>query len=106
MTALEARDEKGLVELFATDATWMADGGGRTAAAPVPIVGAERIAKLVLGPRDKFLAVDRTLEIATINGEPGLCIRDGGRLTATMSIATDGERVLAVYAVVNPDKLA
>ena len=105
MNALEARDERGLVELFAPDATWTADGGGRTAAAPVPIAGAERIARLVLGLREKFWAVDRTLEIATINGEPGLRIRDGGRLTATMSIATDGGQILAVYAVVNPDKL-
>jgi hypothetical protein len=37
--------------------------------------------------------------------ETDLCIRDGDRLTATMSIATDGERIFAVYAVVNPDKL-
>lgn len=105
MTALDARDQRGLLELFAPDATWTADGGGRAAAAPVPIVGAERIVKLVLGLRDKFWAVDRTLEVATINGEAGLRIRDGGRLTATMSIATDGERILAVYAVVNPQKL-
>jgi RNA polymerase sigma-70 factor (ECF subfamily) len=59
----------------------------------------------VLGLRDKFWAVDRSVEIATINGEAGLRIRDGGRLAATMSIATDGERILAVYAIVNPDKL-
>ena len=37
---------------------------------------------------------NRTIEVATVNGEPGLCIRDGDRLTATMSIATDGERIL------------
>src|SRR5207249_2438824 len=89
MTALEARDEQGLLKLFASDATWTADGGGRAAAARHPIVG-----------------VERTLEVATINGEAGLHIRDGDRLTATMSITTDGERILAVYAVVNPDKLA
>jgi RNA polymerase sigma-70 factor (ECF subfamily) len=105
MTALEARDEQRLVELFAPDATWTADGGGRAAAAPAPIVGAARIARLVLGLRDKFWAVDRSVEIATINGEAGLRMRDGGRLAATMSIATDGERILAVYAIVNPDKL-
>jgi hypothetical protein len=34
-----------------------------------------------------------------------MVIRDRGQLIATMSIATDGERILAVYAVVNPDKL-
>ena len=105
MTALEARDEQRLVELFAPDATWTADGGGRAAAAPAPIAGAARIARLVLGLRDKFWAVDRSVEIATINGEAGLRMRDGGRLAATMSIATDGERILAVYAIVNPDKL-
>ena len=42
---------------------------------------------------------------ATINGEAGLRLRDGDRLIATMSIATDGEQILDVYAVVNPDKL-
>jgi RNA polymerase sigma-70 factor, ECF subfamily len=103
--ALEARDEQALLALFAPDATWTADGGGKAGAAPLPIVGAERIARLVVGLRDKFWAVDRRVEVATVNGETGLCIRDGDRLTATMSIATDGERILAVYAVVNPDKL-
>jgi RNA polymerase sigma-70 factor (ECF subfamily) len=105
LTALEARDEQGVLALFAPDATWTADGGGKTAAAPVPIVGAARIARLVIGLREKFWAEDRTIEITTINGETGLSIRDGQRLTATMSIATDGERIHAVYAVVNPEKL-
>ena len=106
MAAMEARDEQALLALFAPDATWTADGGGKTAAAPLPIVGADRIARLVLGLREKFWAVDRAIELATVNGETGLCIRDGNRLTATMSIVTDGERILAVYAVVNPDKLS
>jgi RNA polymerase sigma-70 factor (ECF subfamily) len=105
MTAMEARDEQALAALFAPDATWTADGGGKTAAAPQPVAGAGRIAKLVLGLREKFWAADRVVEIAAINGETGLCIRDGGRATATLSIATDGEHILAVYAVVNPDKL-
>jgi RNA polymerase sigma-70 factor (ECF subfamily) len=104
-TAVEARDEETLLKLFAPDATWTADGGGRAAAGRHPIVGAERVVRLVLGLREKFWAVDRALEIATVNGEIGLRIRDGARLTATISIATDGERILAVYAVVNPDKL-
>lgn len=106
VTAMEARDEQALLQLFAPDATWTADGGGKTAAAPRPIFGADRLARLVIGLREKFWADGRTVEAVTINGEPGLCIRDGNRLTATLSIATDGEHILAVYAVVNPDKLA
>jgi RNA polymerase sigma-70 factor (ECF subfamily) len=106
MAATEARDEQALLELFAPDATWTADGGGKTAAAPLPILGNDRIATLVIGLRERFWAADRRLEVETVNGEPGLCIRDGNRLIATMSIATDGEHIFAVYAVVNPDKLS
>ncbi len=103
--AMEARDEQALLALFAPDASWTADGGGRVGAAPRPIVGAARIARLVLGIREKFWVHNRRIQLTTVNGEPGLCFRDGDRLTATLSIATDGERILAVYAVVNPDKL-
>jgi RNA polymerase sigma-70 factor (ECF subfamily) len=103
--ALEARDEQAILALFAPDATWTADGGGKAAAGLFPIHGADRITRLLLGIRDRFWADDRTMELATINGEPGLCIRDGGRVTATFSIATDGAQILEVYAVVNPDKL-
>jgi RNA polymerase sigma-70 factor (ECF subfamily) len=106
IAATEARDEQALLSLFAPDATWTADGGGKTAAAPVPIVGAARIARLVISLREKFWAPNRVMEFATVNGETGLCLRDGDRLAATMSIETDGEHILAVYAVVNPDKLS
>jgi RNA polymerase sigma-70 factor (ECF subfamily) len=103
--AMEARDERTILSLFAPDATWTADGGGKTAASPRPIVGADRIAKLVINLREKFWAVDRVVEIATVNGETGLWVRDGDRIVAAMAIDTDGERIFAVYAVVNPDKL-
>ena len=106
LAAMEARDEQALLSLFAPDATWTADGGGKVGAAPLPIVGAARIARLVIGLREKFWAPDRAVEVATVNGETGLCFRDGNQLAATMSIVTDGERIVAVYAVVNPDKLS
>jgi RNA polymerase sigma-70 factor (ECF subfamily) len=105
MAATEARDEQAVLALFAPDAMWTADGGGKTAASPRPIVGADRIAKLVIGLREKFWAAGRTMAITIVNGEAGLCIRDGDRLTATISVTTDGDRIFAVYAVVNPDKL-
>jgi RNA polymerase sigma-70 factor (ECF subfamily) len=104
-SAMEARDEQALLKLFAPDATWTADGGGKAAAGIHPIVGNDRIARLVIGIRERFWTDNRTLRIATVNGEAGLCIFDGDRLAAVMSIATDGERILDVYAVVNPDKL-
>jgi len=103
--AIEAGNEQAILALFAPDATWTADGGGKAAAGLLPIVGAEKIARLVAGIREKFWTDDRTVALEAVNGEPGLCFRDAGRLAATLSIATDGDRILAVYAVVNPDKL-
>ena len=43
--------------------------------------------------------------MTVVNGETGLIIKDSGRLIATISIVTDGERILEGYAVVNPQKL-
>jgi RNA polymerase sigma-70 factor (ECF subfamily) len=103
--AMDARDEQAILDLFTPDATWTADGGGKVAASPRPIEGSARIARLAVNLRERFWADGRTMEPATVNGEPGLCVRDGDRLVATLSIATDGDRILAVYAVVNPDKL-
>ncbi len=103
--AMDAGDERTLLSLFAPDATWTADGGGKTAASPRPIVGAERIAKLVINLRQKFWAENRVLEMASVNGETGLWVRDGDRVVAAIAVDTDGERIVAVYAVVNPDKL-
>lgn len=103
--AVEARDEGTLLSLFAPDATWTADGGGRVPAAPRPIEGADRIVKLVLGLARQAQTNRATMHLATVNGETGLCVRIDGRLISTLTIDTDGERILAVYAVVNPAKL-
>jgi RNA polymerase sigma-70 factor, ECF subfamily len=105
LDAMQARDEQALLALFAPDATWTADGGGRTAASPLPILGAERIARLVMGLREKFWTGNRRFEFITLNGETGLALRDGDQLVAVMSVATDGQHIHHVYAVVNPDKL-
>ena len=103
--AVKAKDEQTLLSLFADDATWTADGGGRAAAARAPIVGGAQIVRVVLGLRDRLFAAGRVLELGEVNGETGLLLRTNGDITAVLSIVTDGERIHAVYAVVNPDKL-
>lgn len=106
LAAVEARDEQALLALFAPDASWTADGGGKTAASPRPILGADRIARLVVGLREKAWQTGWTFQVTLVNGETGICVLDGERLAATLSIATDGRQIQAVYAVINPDKLS
>jgi RNA polymerase sigma-70 factor, ECF subfamily len=103
--ALDARDEQALLALFAPEATWIADGGGRAAAARHPIAGAERIVKLVLGLQEKFFRGAASVRLEAINGETGLVFRKDGHIISIVAIATDGNRILDVYAIVNPDKL-
>jgi len=44
--------------------------------------------------------------MALINGEPGLLRYVDGRIESAQAFVTDGERIVAIYAVRNPDKLA
>ena len=105
VAAMEARDEQALLQLFAPDATWTADGGGKAAAGPHPIEGADAILKLLLGLQRRFSREGVTLHLGTVNGETGLLVRLGGRVAAAISMVIDGDRIARAYAIVNPDKL-
>ncbi|HYG69984.1 MAG TPA: RNA polymerase sigma factor SigJ [Anaeromyxobacteraceae bacterium] len=102
VASLAAGDEAALLALVAPDAPWIADGGGK-----VPVArnlrGAARIVQFLLRLARKAPATRR---LVWINGEPAIATYAGGRLFSTVSLDTDGERVLAFYAVVNPEKLA
>jgi RNA polymerase sigma-70 factor (ECF subfamily) len=103
--AVEARDERTLLALFAPDATWTADGGGQVPASPRPIVGADRLVTLVIGLQERLYRNRTTFQLALVNGEPGLCVRIDGEAIAVMAVECDSHRIHAVYGVVNPDKL-
>jgi RNA polymerase sigma-70 factor (ECF subfamily) len=106
VAAVEARDDKALLGLFAADATWTADGGGKTAASPRPILGSERIVNLVLGLQKIFAQNEGSFHLAVVNGEPGLVVRTKGEVSAIIALDDDGEQIRNVYAIVNPDKLS
>ena len=105
VAAMEARDEQTLMQLFAPDATWTADGGGKAAAGPRPIEGADAILKLLLGLQRRFSRDGVTLHLGSVNGETGLLVRLEGRVGAAISVVIEGDRIARAYAIVNPDKL-
>jgi len=104
--AVAAQDEGALLALFAPDSEWTSDGGGKAHAARRVLRGPEWITRLVLGVTRKVYPPAVTRRLATINGEAGLLFELDGKILAAMSIATDGEHILAVYQMLNPDKLA
>jgi RNA polymerase sigma-70 factor (ECF subfamily) len=103
--AIQAQDKTALLQLVAEQASWTSDGGGRTRAALKAIRGRERVVRFALGVlgrhADKF-----AFQMMTVNGEPALAVRAEGKLFSVITVRTDGMRILDVYTVLNPDKLA
>jgi RNA polymerase sigma-70 factor (ECF subfamily) len=104
MSALGAEDHESLLALFSDDATWTSDGGGKVKAARKVVRGAEHVIRFATGVWRRYLS-RLTYRVININGEPGLLMYVDDTAFSTISIETDGERILAVYTVLNPDKL-
>jgi RNA polymerase sigma-70 factor (ECF subfamily) len=104
-SAIQMQDRAALLELVAEKASWTSDGGGRARAARKVIRGRERVARFalaVLGAHaDQFV-----FEMTSVNGEPALALWAEGKLFSVISVRTDGLRILDVYTVLNPEKLA
>jgi RNA polymerase sigma-70 factor (ECF subfamily) len=104
LAALSAGDRDGLLELLAEEASWTADGGGKVPSTRRVFRGADRVARFLLGVEHKWMDV-ATHRIAWLNGEPAIVTEVGGRVFAITAIETDGERIVAFYRILNPDKL-
>ncbi len=76
---------------------------GLVPAAARAVVGADRIARLVLGLTRETMG--RVFEIGDVNGEPGIRVYADGTLMAIASIAAAGTQIAEFYVVLNPDKL-
>jgi RNA polymerase sigma-70 factor, ECF subfamily len=49
---------------------------------------------------------DLASEIAEINGETALVLRAGGKVDSVLTVETNGEKIVAIRWIANPDKLA
>jgi RNA polymerase sigma-70 factor (ECF subfamily) len=103
--AIQAQDKAALLELLAETATWTSDGGGKARAALKVVRGRERVVRFVLAVLGRH-AHRFAFELTSVNGEPALALRAAGTLFSVMTVRTDGARILDVYTVLNPNKLA
>jgi RNA polymerase sigma-70 factor (ECF subfamily) len=94
-----------LMDVLHADATLIADGGGKAASATRPVLGADRIAKFLLGYAGKVSLSELDFPLVTINGAPGLLLRHPIAGTGTYSFDIVDGRIGAIYVVRNPDKL-
>lgn len=108
--AMTSGDVSGFAQWLADDAVLYADGGGKRAAALEPIRGKENVLHLfavAFGERGLFrpdLLERASVERASINGLPGFVVRTEDGIQ-TIAFELDGDQVVALYTVRNPDKL-
>ncbi|MFD7509411.1 RNA polymerase sigma-70 factor [Streptomyces sp. NPDC059853] len=101
--AAEGGDLQGLLDLLAPDVVLLGDGGGIRRAVPRPVVGAGKVARLLVARRDLLAGALRPAEV---NGRPALTMRLDGALDTVLAIEVAGGRITGLYAVRNPRKLA
>lgn len=96
-----------LKAMFAADAEYISDGGGKVPAAFNIIKGHDAIARLLLGIANKLgPTADIRAEHVLINNVPGLLLHIKGKLDQAVSVDIDADGLFrTVYAVRNPDKL-
>jgi len=104
--ALEHPTLGSLQALFAADAIHDADGGGVVSATLRPLHGAERIARLYLQVSQRHLQAGAVHRVHWINGAPALLTWVNAELITALWIETDGEQIVGVHALRNPEKLA
>lgn len=92
-----------LIAVLDPNVVLRSDGGGKVSAAIRPVVGADRVARFLLGlPRLKPTAI--TEPTLTPEGLAFLVTIDG-RADSVISVDVTGDRITDVYIVRNPDKL-
>jgi RNA polymerase sigma-70 factor, ECF subfamily len=105
MQAARSGQRDALQALLAEEVQLVSDGGGKVPSFGHILEGAHRIANLywVTTKKNEGRVAYR---LAWINGEPGLLRYIDGALESAQAFVTDGERIVAIYVVRNPDKLA
>lgn len=103
--AVETGDLQSLLDILAPDVVLLGDGGGVKQAVPRPILGADKVARLLAGGWGKVPGVT-SLRPAQVNGYPALIVHLDGELDTVVALRIDDGLVTGIYAVRNPAKLS
>jgi RNA polymerase sigma-70 factor (ECF subfamily) len=102
--AAETGDLQCLLDLLAPDVVFLGDGGGVKQAVLRPVVGADKVARLLATGLGRIAA--GSLRTAQVNGYPALILRFGGEIDTVVAVRVDNGLITGLYAVRNPEKLS
>jgi RNA polymerase sigma-70 factor (TIGR02957 family) len=102
--AAETGDLQNLLDILAPDVVFLGDGGGVKQAVLRPVVGADKVARLLAAGLDTIAAA--SLQPAQVNGYPALILRFNGEIDTVVAVRIDHGLITGLYAVRNPEKLS
>jgi len=106
LRAFRAGDVASLVAVLRADVVVVTDGGGEVLAARRPVLGRDRVLRLLAGLLAKAPPGLRSMA-AGVNGLPGLLLHEQGALSQVVQLVVDPEgRIAEFLLVAAPNKLA
>ena len=97
-------DLTALIRVLDPDVVLVSDGGGLVTSARKPVLGADRVARFLLGVLAKEQPGD-VIDRVVINGAPGFAIYQRGELVTVVSVTVAAGRVTRLDLVRAPGKL-
>ncbi|MCX4884270.1 MULTISPECIES: RNA polymerase sigma-70 factor [unclassified Streptomyces] len=102
--AVQTGDLQGLLDILAPDVVFLGDGGGVRQAVLQPVVGADKVARLLAAGVGRI--PPRSLRPAQVNGLPALVVRFDDEIDTVVALRVDNGLITGFYAVRNPAKLS
>jgi len=103
--AAQSGDPRALAELLADGVAYDSDAGGSAPAAIRPVVGRDKVIRLIGGLAKKGLSGLRNVRLAQINGVPGFVLDRPDGQPATVAFDFRDSKITGIYLMLNPDKL-
>ncbi|SFB54769.1 RNA polymerase sigma-70 factor, ECF subfamily [Amycolatopsis marina] len=103
--AVETGDLQGLLDILAPEVVVLSDGGGVKRAVPRPVVGADKVARLLAAGLTR-VGTAMSVEPVQVNGSPALIVRINGEIDGVMAVQVEQGLVAGLYYVRNPEKLS
>jgi hypothetical protein len=103
--AVQTGDLQSLLDVLAPEVVALSDGGGIRRAPLHPLVGADKVARLLSAHFNAFGGRE-SVELAQINCCPALIMRLDGEVENVVAVRIDDGLVTGLYVVRNPEKLS
>ena len=102
--AVETGDLQGLLDVLSPDVVFLGDGGGIRQAVLRPVVGVDKVARMLVARHAEIVALSPRL--TEVNGCPALLLQHDGQIDTVVALRIDDGLITELYAVRNPEKLS